>query len=323
MVKIRPRIFLEGNYFLDLDPGSPSAPELASGATIPITQTATAVQFDEILTALQAPQRQQLGRLLEGYGTALTHKPTAAEDVTQDPQVQGLSAAEALNRSFDYGGKAGRAGSQVAEALLGTEPDDLSRLIAGQRQDVRGAVGSRAAAPRPGEQLEHASPGRSRPSRTTSAAPSRTCRRRFRPPAARSPTSAARCRSCGAGRSSSAVARRAARDHRRREPLARPGRAAALQAGGRRPASSSCARHAGPRGRQPGRAHHAAADRPAQPLHELGAGADRQPGDRRPLLDRPAELPRVLLHDGEPGGREPELRRQRRLPAAAARRRAT
>jgi ABC-type transporter Mla subunit MlaD len=131
MVKIRPRIFLEGNYFLDVDPGSPSAPELASGSTIPITHTATAVQFDEILTALQAPQRQQLGRVLEGYGTALTHKPTAAEDVTQDPQVQGLSAAEALNRSFDYGGKAGRAGSQVAEALLGTEPDDLSRLIAG------------------------------------------------------------------------------------------------------------------------------------------------------------------------------------------------
>ena len=89
MVKIRPRIFLEGNYFLDVDPGSPSAPELASGSTIPITHTATAVQFDEILTALQAPQRQQLGRVLEGYGTALTHKPTAAEDVTQDPQVQG------------------------------------------------------------------------------------------------------------------------------------------------------------------------------------------------------------------------------------------
>ena len=25
---IRPRIFLEGNFFVDLDPGSPSAPEL-------------------------------------------------------------------------------------------------------------------------------------------------------------------------------------------------------------------------------------------------------------------------------------------------------
>ncbi len=131
LVKIRPRIFLEGNYFLDLDPGSPSAPELASGDTIPVTHTATAVQFDEILTALQAPQRNQLGRLLEGYGTALTHRPTAAEDLTQDPAVQGKTAAEALNRAFDFGGKAGRAGSQVAEAFLGTEPDDLARFISG------------------------------------------------------------------------------------------------------------------------------------------------------------------------------------------------
>ncbi len=130
-VKIRPRIFLEGNYFLDLEPGSPSAPELASGETIPVGQTATAVQFDEILSALQAPQRNQLGRLLEGYGTALTHQPTAAEDETQDPRVRGLSAAEALNLSFDSGAKAGRAGAQVAEAFLGTEPHDLSLLVSG------------------------------------------------------------------------------------------------------------------------------------------------------------------------------------------------
>ena len=38
--KIRPRIFLEGNFFVDLEPGTPSAPELADGDTIPINQTA-------------------------------------------------------------------------------------------------------------------------------------------------------------------------------------------------------------------------------------------------------------------------------------------
>jgi ABC-type transporter Mla subunit MlaD len=45
-VEIRPRIFLEGNFFLDVKPGSPSAPELESGGDIPITQTSTAVQLD-------------------------------------------------------------------------------------------------------------------------------------------------------------------------------------------------------------------------------------------------------------------------------------
>ena len=67
---IRPRIFLEGNFFIELDPGSPSAPDMDGGATIPISRTSTAVQLDEILTALQSPTRADLSRFLEGYGTA-------------------------------------------------------------------------------------------------------------------------------------------------------------------------------------------------------------------------------------------------------------
>ncbi len=128
---IRPRIFLEGNFFVDLSPGSPSAPELGSGDTIPISHTSTWVQIDEVLTALQAPVRADLGHLLEGYGTALTHKPTAAEDETQEPEVQGKTGAEGLNGGFRYGGDAGRYSSEVTNALLGTEPHDLSKLVAG------------------------------------------------------------------------------------------------------------------------------------------------------------------------------------------------
>ena len=74
-------------------PGSPSAHSLSSGDTIPVTQTSTAVQLDQILTSLQAPDRANLQKLLEGYGTSLNHKPTAADDATQDPEVQGLTAA--------------------------------------------------------------------------------------------------------------------------------------------------------------------------------------------------------------------------------------
>jgi phospholipid/cholesterol/gamma-HCH transport system substrate-binding protein len=129
--EIRPRIFLEGNFFVDLDPGSPSAPEMDSGATIPVTHTSTGVQLDEILTALQSPVRADLSHLLESFGEALTHKPTAAEDATQLPEVRGKTGAEGLNGAFKYGGPAGRYGAQVANALLGTSPGDLSRLVAG------------------------------------------------------------------------------------------------------------------------------------------------------------------------------------------------
>jgi ABC-type transporter Mla subunit MlaD len=128
---IRPRIFLEGNFFVDLSPGSPSAPELGSGDTIPVSRTSTWVQIDEVLTALQAPVRADLSHLLESYGTALTSKPTAAEDATQEPEVRGKSAGEALNGAFKYGGDAGRYSAQVTNALLGTQPHDLSRLVAG------------------------------------------------------------------------------------------------------------------------------------------------------------------------------------------------
>jgi len=128
---IRPRIFLEGNYFVEVDPGSPSSPEMGSGGTIPVGRTSTAVQIDEVLTALQSPVRADLSRLLESYGTALTHVPTAAEDLNQLPQVRGLSGAQALNKAFQYGGEAGRYSSQVSNALLGTEKHDLARLVAG------------------------------------------------------------------------------------------------------------------------------------------------------------------------------------------------
>jgi phospholipid/cholesterol/gamma-HCH transport system substrate-binding protein len=128
---VKPRIFLEGNFFIDLDPGSPGSPELGSGGTIPISHTSTAVQIDEVLTALQSPVRADLGRLLEGYGQALTHEPTAAEDADQLPQVHGLSGGQALNKTFQYGGEAGKYSSQVTNAFLGTQKHDLAKLVSG------------------------------------------------------------------------------------------------------------------------------------------------------------------------------------------------
>src|SRR3954465_14581892 len=68
--KIRPRIFLEGNFFVDLTAGSPTKPELDDGDEIPITQTSTPVQFDEVLKALKAPTRQAAQETLGELATA-------------------------------------------------------------------------------------------------------------------------------------------------------------------------------------------------------------------------------------------------------------
>jgi phospholipid/cholesterol/gamma-HCH transport system substrate-binding protein len=130
--KIRPRIFLEGNFFVDLRPGSPAAPELEDGDTIAVTQTASPVQLDEVLTALQSDTRQDVKDLLDGLAVALTSQPTEAEDADADPLARGDTAAESFNDAYDDIPDAERSTAQVLEAFLGTEPaQDLSRLIDG------------------------------------------------------------------------------------------------------------------------------------------------------------------------------------------------
>jgi virulence factor Mce-like protein len=130
--KIRPRIFLEGNFFVDLQPGSPGAPELGDGDTIKVTQTSTPVQLDQVLTALQGDTRQDLKKVLKGFNQALNSKPTAAQDQSSDPSARGQTAAGSFNDAYDDIPAAEKSTAQVFEALLGTEPDrDLARLING------------------------------------------------------------------------------------------------------------------------------------------------------------------------------------------------
>jgi phospholipid/cholesterol/gamma-HCH transport system substrate-binding protein len=128
-LKIRPRIFLEGNFFVELQPGTPSSPTLSSGDTVPMTQTADPVQLDQVLTALQDDTRQELKDALAGYGQALTYKPTTLDDRGQDPEVHGLTGAQALNKSATYAATAFRDTSIVNQAFLGTEPHDLSGVV--------------------------------------------------------------------------------------------------------------------------------------------------------------------------------------------------
>jgi virulence factor Mce-like protein len=144
-MKIRPRIFLEGNFFVDLQPGTPGAPELEDGDTVTITQTSTPVQLDQVLGALQSDSRQDLQDVLAGLGTALQSEPSAADDRDADPSARGETAAESWNDAYDDAGPAARAQSQVNQALLGTQPErDLGRLIDGAGRTAAGLVRNEA-----------------------------------------------------------------------------------------------------------------------------------------------------------------------------------
>jgi virulence factor Mce-like protein len=110
--KIRPRIFLEGNFFVDIEPGTPGAAEIADNGTIPINQTAVPVQFDQLLTSLQSDTREDLKTLLDEYGKALDK-----------------GGAEAFNRSIPYWKSAYRDTAIVNEATLGETEHDLSGYV--------------------------------------------------------------------------------------------------------------------------------------------------------------------------------------------------
>jgi virulence factor Mce-like protein len=120
-VKIRPRLFLEGNWFLDLKPGTNGTGELPDGGTIPIQQTAVPVQLGTFLSILQSSTRDDLRTLFREYGTALEG-----------------AGARGYNRSIPYWEPAYRGGAIVQEATLGERTHDLSEYVDGAGRVARG-----------------------------------------------------------------------------------------------------------------------------------------------------------------------------------------
>jgi phospholipid/cholesterol/gamma-HCH transport system substrate-binding protein len=123
-LKIRPRIFLEGNFFVDLEPGSPTADELDKDGTIPVTQTAAPVQWGDLLTALQSDTRSDLQTFLREYSKGLDE-----------------GGAEGFNQAIKYWGPAYRNSSLANDATLGQDPDhDLQRVLKGQQKTFAALV---------------------------------------------------------------------------------------------------------------------------------------------------------------------------------------
>ncbi len=112
--RIRPRIFLEGNFFVDVSPGTPEAPRAPGDYTFPIQQGVEPVQLDQILTSLQADTRRNLQILLQQYGTAVKQ------------------GGPGYNASIPYWLPAYQYSSIVSHDALGIQAHDLSDWIAAQ-----------------------------------------------------------------------------------------------------------------------------------------------------------------------------------------------
>lgn len=127
--RLLPRLFLEGNLFVELKPGSPSAEEADEGHVFPIDQTSNSVQLDQILTTLQADVRDQLQIALEEFGSALVDH----------------GGAEGFQELYRSSPGANKYTSQVNEAFLGDNPHDLSGVIRNLDRVLRGLGRNEAA----------------------------------------------------------------------------------------------------------------------------------------------------------------------------------
>jgi phospholipid/cholesterol/gamma-HCH transport system substrate-binding protein len=111
--QLRPRLFLEGNLFVDAKPGTPGAEEAPDGYVFPVDQTAVSVQLDQVLTTLQSDVRTELQVFLKEFGAALSDH----------------GGGEGFQELYRTSPGAFKYTSQVNEAFLGTEPHDLSGAI--------------------------------------------------------------------------------------------------------------------------------------------------------------------------------------------------
>ena len=104
-----------------MEPGSPNAPVTDDGHTFPINQTSYSVQLDQVLTTLQGDVRADLQTFLDQLGNALVKH----------------GGAEGFRELYRTSAPAGKFTSQVNQAVLGTEPGDLSGLIGSLDRVVR------------------------------------------------------------------------------------------------------------------------------------------------------------------------------------------
>jgi virulence factor Mce-like protein len=130
-LKIRPRLFLEGNFFVDLRPGTPSAPTLPEGGTIPLSQTATPVQLDQVLATLDTSTRADLQHFLHGLAQALA-KGGAAHFHRLVPLLQPAFLETAV----------------ATQALHGRRPGDLAGFIKQGERTARALASRRSELPR-------------------------------------------------------------------------------------------------------------------------------------------------------------------------------
>ena len=117
---IRDRLFLEGGYYLQLDPGTSGAPLAHQGFTIQPQNTSTPVQFYKLLSTFNSSARTSLEQTLNTLNTGFSATPgQPASDSGAGGLKEAIPQLTPLMKDVSY----------ISQALTGTEAGDVERLL--------------------------------------------------------------------------------------------------------------------------------------------------------------------------------------------------
>lgn len=113
---IKPRLFFEGNFYIDVSAGTPAAPALADGTMIPLDRTSGPVQVDQVLSTLTEPVREALTGTIDQLAAGLGGP-------------KGRRGSDELRRATRELDAALVSVERTARAVQGTEAGDLHRAV--------------------------------------------------------------------------------------------------------------------------------------------------------------------------------------------------
>lgn len=114
------RTLLGKNFYVQLDPGSPDAPVMRQGGTIPIARTTSQVEVDQALYPLTSQARKGVQTFIQAF-------------------AQGFNQNQAVAQSIDRLAPAMQPTGPALQAMRGTDPGDLPALV-DNASKVLGAV---------------------------------------------------------------------------------------------------------------------------------------------------------------------------------------
>jgi virulence factor Mce-like protein len=142
--ELRWRTILGGQMYVDLQPGSPSAPRLGDGV-IPVSRTSSQVEFDDLLRTYDGGVDNAQRGVIRGLAAATSDPAATGSAIDALPDLTTVGRGLDAMRGTEAGDLRGLVAStgKVVQSL-GTDTDALQRLVDGADRTLGATAAKRA-----------------------------------------------------------------------------------------------------------------------------------------------------------------------------------